>query len=402
MSLSVSGKGRSVDNLIGDFFKQARRSGLWPEAQGVHRSAVTKARRKLPWQLFEQLFYKAVRLAYQAWPDDPQYQWHGMSVFAIDGSKYALPATAQIRDVFDSNSGLDSSTQRHYPQCLVSTAFDVFRRLPVARTIVGIETGNEREEAKRLIEQIPPNQVLLFDRGYPSYELIGYLNLHYSGYYVFRCAASNTFPAVEAFLDSQQKEAVISISPSRKFLARATQEERQQCQPLRLRAIRLVAPDGTVSVLLSNLFQTQEITGEEIIELYFKRWAVEEQYRDEKIVMGLEQFHARTPNGIQQELFSVLVMSVITRTLMAMSSRYISGRAVAPQFKHAVLTLASDAGVLAANDPDKALEVLSEILTEIERVLYYRPKKPRSASPRVSKKPPNKWREAKKQKIRAA
>jgi hypothetical protein len=38
---------------------------------------------------------------------------------------------------------------------------------------------------------------LLLDRGYPSYELIDYLQRHYQGYWLIRCPASATFPAVE-------------------------------------------------------------------------------------------------------------------------------------------------------------------------------------------------------------
>ena len=48
LSLTGSGKGQGVDGQAGAFFRHARRSGLWPEAEAVHRSTVTKARAKLP------------------------------------------------------------------------------------------------------------------------------------------------------------------------------------------------------------------------------------------------------------------------------------------------------------------------------------------------------------------
>jgi len=37
--MTVSGNHRGVDGKSGELFKQARRSGLWPEAEAVHRSA---------------------------------------------------------------------------------------------------------------------------------------------------------------------------------------------------------------------------------------------------------------------------------------------------------------------------------------------------------------------------
>ncbi|MGE3540482.1 MAG: hypothetical protein AB7N91_23955, partial [Candidatus Tectimicrobiota bacterium] len=44
---------------------------------------------------------------------------------------------------------------------------------------------------------------------------------------------------------------------------------------LRLRAIRLVAPDGPVSVLLTNLMDRRRFPRTAIIALYWRRWAVE-------------------------------------------------------------------------------------------------------------------------------
>ncbi|BBL77313.1 hypothetical protein [Methylomagnum ishizawai] len=73
----------------------------------------------------------------------------GLSVFAIDGSKYRLPA-------FDPDGGLDRPGRGHYPLCLVSTAHDMFRRIPIARTVQPMARADEREEAKALLPHIPP------------------------------------------------------------------------------------------------------------------------------------------------------------------------------------------------------------------------------------------------------
>ena len=56
-----------------------------------------------------------------------------------------------------------------------------------------------------------------------------------------------------------------------------------------------------------------------------------------------------------------------------------------------MITLAEDAFVLTPQHPERALVIFSEILKEIARVRYYRPKTPRTSQPRVSMKPINKW-----------
>ena len=148
--------------------------------------SVTKARAKLSRAAFEHLHRDAVRLAYELWPASDGDTWQGLSVFAIDGSEYDLLAAPALRTAFDPDSGLDRAGKGHYPQCLVSTVQDVFRRLPIARIVRivrPIADANEREELKALLPHIPPGGVLLCDRGYPGYDMIDFVSRHYLGYW---------------------------------------------------------------------------------------------------------------------------------------------------------------------------------------------------------------------------
>jgi hypothetical protein len=378
LSITANSKRQGVDIQAGAFFRQARRSGLWPEAEAVHRSAVTKARAKLSWAAFAQVHQEAVQLAYALWPHTEADTWQGLSVFAIDGSKYRLPASPELRQAFDPDSGLDHPGQGHYPQCLVSTVHDVFRRLPIARSVQPIADANEREELKALLPQIPAGGVLLLDRGYPSYDLIAYLNRHYAGYWLFRCPARSTFPAVEAFVRSGRDQAMITLPFSK-------------TQSVTLRALRLQSPDGTLSVLLTNLVGDPQFSREALIALYFRRWEVEIQYRDEKTSLEIETFHSHTENGVRQELFAIVIMSVIARVLMRLTTDPHHPSHAEPQFKNAMITLANEATVLTPQHPERALAIFQELLQEIARVLYYPPKTPRPPQPRISKQPTNKW-----------
>ena len=83
------------------------------------------------------------------------------------------------------------TTERHYPQCLVSAVYDVFRRLPAVRTVVECN-GPEREEMKNLLPFVPAGSIWAFDRGYPAYEALHFLNENYSGYWLFRYSKLKT------------------------------------------------------------------------------------------------------------------------------------------------------------------------------------------------------------------
>jgi hypothetical protein len=256
---------------------------------------------------------------------------------------------------------------------------------------VGPRDSSERDAALKLLPFLPPHNLCIFDRGFPSYNFIREFQENYSGYFLMRGSAKSTFPAVERFVKSNKKEDVIWIKPTHKSLQKVKKEERQNLRPIKIRIIRLTSPDGTVSVLLTNLFDRKTFRCNELIDLYFARWNVETYYRDEKTVLGVDQFHGETVNSIKQELFAAAIMSVISRTLMVLSSETIEGSKIEPQFKNTIMTLASEAAVLAPEDPERAVLIFNDILQAISRVKYYRPKGSRPPAPRVTKKPVNKW-----------
>ena len=405
ISLTASGRDAGVATKLAAFYTMARRSGLWPNEQSPHRSALTKARAKLPWQVLDLLLRCLIALAYEVFPPREEYQWHGLSVCAFDGSTYTLPATEGIRQAFDPHSGLASPGRGHYPQCLVMTVYDVLRRLPIGRTICALQDGDERVQAQRLLPHLPPNSVSLFDRGFPSY---GFLHtLHHNAHrYVMRCPATATFPAVAAFARSGRAETILWLTPSDTFKRHLTPSQRRTRTALRLRAIRLAAPDGTVSVLLTNLVDSRRFPRPAIIALYWRRWAVETHYRDEKTLQHIEHFHSRTPDGIRQELFAILIGCVIARTLTALAvpseSLETAQSLVRPQLKHALMSFARDAALLIPAHPAHALVILQELLHTICQVKDYKPKTPRPARPRVNKHPANKWQAGRQKKLNHA
>ena len=104
----------------------------------------------------------------------------------------------------------------------------------------------------------------------------------------------------------------------------------------------------------------------------------------------------------------MVIMAVIAGTLMALSMGLATDEeepaAAAPassttsrctkpepQFKHAIMALGQDVALLVADDPLRALERFTELLEQIGKVKYYRPKNPRPSQPRGTKRKINKW-----------
>jgi hypothetical protein len=389
LHLSSCNRKDGIDIRSAEFFKNARRSDLWPDAEAVHRSSVTKARKKVSWQLFQDIYYHSVELAHNFFPNLDKYKWHGMSIYAIDGSKYTLPASNELREKFDHKSGLENSGKGHYPQCLISTVYDVFRRLPIAKTVVACDSS-ERTEAIKMLPKIPSNNLILFDRGYPGYDFIKEIIRNYSGYFLFRCPAKGSFSALKEFVESNKTDTIILITPS--INHPKTNSSESDCHTMiKLRAIKLLNPDGELSILLTNLFNDKIYSETSLKSLYYKRWGVEVHYRDDKETAEIEEFHSKSSNGILQEIFASAIMNVISRILITIAMDPMKEEKSEPQFKNALKAISNEVALLVSKNPDKVAVYFKELLIEISRVRYYKSVKERSSQPRVCKKPINKW-----------
>ncbi len=379
LSSAVSQKNCGLAIKAGDFITDARRSGLWPEAQPCTASAFSRARAKVPWEFFDHMLTDAVSFSDRLWQERSWEHWHGMHVYAIDGSTIELPAYPKIREEFDPTSGLTTPGKGHYPQCLQMTAYDVFRRQVRAMAIVPVGSS-ERDSAARLVPRLPFG-VQLYDRGFPAYDFLRMLEQKCNGYFVVRCPAKGSFGAVARFIASGKQQDFIPISPP----------QGHSGPQLVVRAIRLESPDGTLSVLLTTMLDMHRFSLADIRDLYFRRWEVETHFRDEKITIAIERFHSRSPDGIRQELLAGAIMSVIARLLIMLCDSAQSQSQPHPQFKNAIMALAKDVLLLTAVEPAAALMVFEQLLVRIALVKYYQPDHPRPPQPRVCKRAPNKW-----------
>jgi len=154
-----------------------------------------------------------------------------------------------------------------------ATIHSVWSQRPMMsfRVISSIPQGNERNDAAKLLPLMFMDGISLFDKGYPSFAFFETLNQDCPGFYSVRCPATSTFPAVEAFVQSGKKDTILWVDPSNNYLKGLTVEQKKKAKAIKLRCIRLVSPQGKISVLLTNLFDQQKYPCQQIIDLYFRR-----------------------------------------------------------------------------------------------------------------------------------
>jgi hypothetical protein len=303
------------------------------------------------------------------------HRWHGRRVLAVDGSKIPLQRASQLWNEFG------APTDAHAPQISVSVLYDVIAKLPVD-AMIGPYASDEREHLCELLASTRDDDIIVLDRGYPSYVVIDLLIEHGLDF-LMRVPASGSFTAVEEFVQSGRDEANIVLQPAPGHPAHLL--------PARtLRAVRRVGPGGEPQVFLTTLPRS-EFSHASICELYTRRWEIELFYRLEKgDYVGQRQFHAKYPDGVRQEVFAFLLFIAITRTLMAAAAKKANAPFERMSQKSAVLATARALTVLLLeSEPEHRRRIVAALL---QRVAARLDPKPRHRScPRRSFKPRSRW-----------
>jgi len=201
--------------------------------------------------------------------------------------------------------------------------------------------------------------------------------------FVMRVRTTEGFGAVKRFLRSKQAEADIVLTPWSSKRPRPFAQRK-------LRAVRRVGPRGEAQVFLTTL-PPREFSHATICDLYRRRWQIELLYRLEKCdYIGHRQFHAKSGDGVRQEVYAFLLFTAISRTLMAAASRASDTPYERLSQKSSLLATARALTVLLLDsEPAVARRRLADLLDHI--ATRFDPKPRQRACPRRSFKPRSRW-----------
>ena len=275
-------------------------NGFWevltgqPLATGVSAAAVCKARQKLDPYALCVLNARLLGAFAQAFP---LRRWHGLRVLATDGSSLRLPSTPAVSAHFGAPPA--GST---IPLGRLSQLVDVLNGVVVDAELDAYDVG-ERVLASEHLAATAPQDLVLYDRGYPAFWLFA---RHYQLERDF-CARLpvNFSTEVTAFLASGARSAVITLTPS--------PEARRQCQryeiptaPIPVRLVRVALANGETEVLATSLLAEPEWPSVWFKGLYHLRWGAEEAYKCDKLRLELENFSGLSVRVVLQDCFAKL------------------------------------------------------------------------------------------------
>ena len=262
----------------------------------------------------------------------------------------------------------------------MSVLLDVCAKAPIDVEISPY-ASSEREHLLGLLPNLERNDLLILDRGYPSHEVLQTL-VRDGIDFLIRLPSTHTFTAVDELRESEGDDYLFHVDPPKGSPPKWT--------PLTLRFVRLTGPDGTESFFVTTLRRSQ-VSRSQLRQLYHMRWEAEEFYKLLKgPYIGQGQFRSKSPEGVRQEIYALVLFLAIARVLMATAAKASDVDYDSLSQKSAVLGLADYVTRLFLSaDEEFALRELHALIQRIARTPYKQ--RPTRSFPRVSFRPRQRW-----------
>jgi hypothetical protein len=356
----------STQSAIRRFFKNIGKNVR------MKQQSLSEARAKIKVWAFVHLFKGTVDIM----TEHCTKKWHNYRVYAVDGIKIALPADKELLAYYGGTGKTKSS-----PTAQGSALYDVLNDI-VADAAIEPLTTDERTLAKRHIDackSLAPNdkKLILFDRGYPSFELIE--KLENDGLYYIMRVKSKFNNAIDA---QTKSDGYVWLE--------------QNGKRLHVRVIKFLLDSGEEEVLITNI--TDKRLGKRAFKkLYFMRWPVECKYDVIKNKLEVENFNTRTVEGIRQDFFAAMYLTNFAAAASVDVQEEVDKEREDKDNKYQykanmneIIGVLKDDLVLALaeDNPDTQAAMINSIIDQIQGyVVPIRPDRsvPRNPSPRKSK-----------------
>lgn len=276
---------KSISSEINNFIEDHK----YLKFPSITKQAFSKARQNISPEAFNELCRLFVDKFYSL--NKNLNTWNGFNILAIDGTSLQVPDTKECGEYF----GLSGNQNKTRTAIATASAlYDVLNDIIVDARITKYNTS-ERYIAKQHIESIgdkfcPHKSIVIFDRGYPSYDMFDYLN---SKQLLFLMRVSTSFKAIQS-IDSTD----------------STLKYRVNGEIKKIRVIKVKLSDDITETLVTNI-DDATITPSKFKELYFLRWGVESKYKELKSSLKIEEFSGTKPIAIKQDFYVSIYLSMI-------------------------------------------------------------------------------------------
>lgn len=270
----------------------------------ITAGALTKARKKLKHTAYIELNDDIVNIYYD---DDNIKKFRGFRVLAFDGSRITLPKSNEVELEFGSipignktNENLGTYSRAIYLAC-----YDSLNNIAV-KSVLGRGDAYEVALASEMIGSLNEKDLLIFDRGYASYQFMANLTKNQKTF-IIRCPRSSTSEINKMFEPDAPESKTITISAPNRQKKKIKALELPQS--IKLRLVRVILTTGEVEVLATTLFDENNYIPADFKYLYSLRWGAETFFGRIKGRLALENFTGKTVESIYQDFWSTIFIS---------------------------------------------------------------------------------------------
>ncbi len=274
----------------------------WPQ-DVVSKAAFCKARQFLKAEAFIELRDTLNRDFYAS---KEVKTWHGHRLCAVDCSKLTLPKNDAMLEQF----GGRKNRYTQIPQATLSQCYDPLNALTLDAELSS-SSRCERSIALYHLERMTEDCVFIYDRGYPGYWFYR-AHIENKQHFCMRASLNTRCTYIQSFLSEEATDKIIEITASDKA-KRICEEKGYKTTPLRLRMMKVWLPSGDLEILVTNLLD-QSVYAETLFsDLYFKRWGVEEDFKQQKHTLLIERFSGKNVTAVMQDIHAKIVTKNIAR-----------------------------------------------------------------------------------------
>lgn len=234
--------------------------------------------------------------------------WNGFRLLGCDGSTMSLPPTKELIKFYGTKAN-QSGTEIAIARC--SLLYDVLNKMAIDGVFAPMTTG-ERELAVQHLEHCNKGDLIIFDRGYPSYQMVHELASKDVDF-LFRCKHDFS-KLTQDFVKSNEDSILVDIRPGKNTKSKV--EGVKKTSYVSIRLVKVMLESGEIEVLMTSLLDEEKYSVGIFKDLYFKRWGVETFYDVLKNIIQVEKFTGYSHLVIQQDFYCALFIANIQSLLV--------------------------------------------------------------------------------------
>jgi len=298
----------SIDAIVRKLLAGPQLRGAFPDTGRATAGAISRRRQTLGIAPMEALFHAICRpMATPLTPD--AFRW-GLRLMAIDGTTEEVPDTPANSAAFGRASG--SRGAGAFPQLQLVYLCEVGTH-GIVDVVWGPYADSERVGGRTLLRSIDPGMLVLWDGAFQTLEM-SHQCLARGAQFLGRLPRT-VKPTVDARLADGSY--LVTLRPH----SRRSGADRP---PLQIRVIEYELTDpgrpgyGERRRLATSLLDADRYPAAELVLIYHERWEIELVIDevDTHQRRPRQPFRSRTPDGVVQELYGMLIAHYAIRALM--------------------------------------------------------------------------------------